>query len=574
MNQHKFKAGDRVFILLRDSDLEEGKFRDFERSTLGVVIQVRSVESNTPFIYRVEASGSIFDLHEKQIALVSDSDSFRDRQLMHHDNEDWESSEVNRYSVIVKNNGDGHIVFGTSNRRRKNGTLDTLIAGGMKPVSLLEVENMPPEELRFILRSIANRQNFKRNGWFERCIHCPDWVGEDNGSHIDGEGYLCFDCYEIYTYECTLCNLDFNITDRSMKLLRGDKICEHCFDTRVYKCVACDISYIDERYFEYDAYRYCSSCFDERAVSVMSNPPRMLKRRFINKISLGSGKEYSANTSKTAVAVEIEVISDKSSSGEDEDEDYTEYDYPSGWKDTYDASIEDEAGREFIMEPEFGDDALKKISSFCDWLRDEDFYVDNSCGLHVHTDAFYLGVEQLKGILLVSRALEPFIYKMIPKRRAESRYSKPMDEIDSKIILEVKNARDFCDLWYETMNYTKATTEKYNESRYRGLNLHSRFFHGTIEYRYHHGTISDYYINNWVLFCLAISDYGKNFLNLEKKSVFNLFINKESKDFSDYLTAMGVSNLIPYVKEMIERRSPESSNTDKKTVWTYSSLSQ
>ena len=145
--------------------------------------------------------------------------------------------------------------------------------------------------------------------------------------------------------------------------------------------------------------------------------------------------------------------------------------------------------------------------------------------------------------------------------------------IDSNIILGVKNARDFCDLWYETMNYTKATTEKYNESRYRGLNLHSRFFHGTIEYRYHHGTISDYYINNWVLFCLAISDYGKNFLNLEKKSVFNLFINKESKDFSDYLTAMGVSNLIPYVKEMIERRSPESSNTDKKTVWTYSSLS-
>jgi len=305
----------------------------------------------------------------------------------------------------------------------------------------------------------------------------------------------------------------------------------------------------------------------------MSNPPRMLRRHFINKISLGSGKEYSANTSKTAVAVEIEVISDKPSSGEDEDEDYTEYNYPSGWKDTYDASIEDESGREFIMEPEFGDDALKKISSFCDWLKDEDFYVDNSCGLHVHTDAFYLGIEQLKGILLVSRALEPFIYKMIPKRRAESRYSKPMDEIDSKIILEVKNARDFCDLWYGIMNDTKATTEKYNSSRYRGLNLHSRFFHGTIEYRYHHGTISDYYINNWVLFCLAISDYGKNFLSLEKKSVLNLFINKESKDFSDYLTAMGVSNLIPYVNEMIKGNSPESSNTGKETVWTYSSLS-
>jgi len=574
MGDNKFKAGDRVFVLLRDVDLDsDSDLRVIDRGTLGVVIQVLDIKSSTPFIYRVEVSGNIFDLHEKQIVLVSDSDSFRDRQLMHHNNEDWESEELNKYSIIIKNSGDGHIVFGTSNRKHKNGTLSTLIAGGMKPVSLLEVENIPPEDLRHILRMIANRQNFKRSGWFERCVYCPEWVGEDGSYHIDGEGYLCIDCYETYTYECNLCHMDFNITDRSMKLLRGDKICEHCFDTRVYKCAACDISYTDEKYFEYDSYRYCSSCFDKRAISVMSNPPRMLRRHFINKISLGSGKEYSANTSKTAVAVEIEVISDKPSSGEDEDEDYTEYNYPSGWKDTYDASIEDESGREFIMEPEFGDDALKKISNFCDWLRDEDFYVDNSCGLHVHTDAFYLGIEQLKGILLVSRALEPFIYKMIPKRRAESRYSKPMDEIDSKIILEVKNARDFCDLWYGIMNDTKATTEKYNSSRYRGLNLHSRFFHGTIEYRYHHGTISDYYINNWVLFCLAISDYGKNFLSLEKKSVLNLFINKESKDFSDYLTAMGVSNLIPYVNEMIEGNSPESSNTGKETVWTYSSLS-
>jgi hypothetical protein len=160
---------------------------------------------------------------------------------------------------------------------------------------------------------------------------------------------------------------------------------------------------------------------------------------------------------------------------------------------------------------------------------------------------------------------------MIPKHRMESRYSKPMDEIDSKIILEVKNARDFCDLWYYRMNNTQATTEKYNDSRYRGLNLHSRFLHGTIEYRYHHGTISDYYINNWILFCLSISDYGSQFLSLEKKSVLDLFINKESKDFSDYLTAMGVSNLIPYVNEMIEGNSPEINNNDKETIWTYSS---
>ena len=120
MGDNKFKAGDRVFILLRDIDLEENsRFCDFKRNTLGVVVKVLSIEETTPFIYRVEASGNIFDLHEKQIVLVSDSDSFRDRQLMHHNNEDWESEEVNKYSIIIKNSGDGHIVFGTSNRNAK-----------------------------------------------------------------------------------------------------------------------------------------------------------------------------------------------------------------------------------------------------------------------------------------------------------------------------------------------------------------------------------------------------------------------------------------------------------------------
>jgi hypothetical protein len=567
MSEHKFEIGDRVFILLRDRDREEdSRFHGVSRSSLGVVVQVRDLE-NTPFIYKVEISGDVFNhLHEKQMILVSDFDSFRERQFMHHNNAEWEPEELYRYSMIVKNYGDDRVVFANCRTERSHSSLIALVARGMKPVSLLEVENIPSENIAYVLRRIANRQNFNRHGWQEKCPHCSVWVGDDDSGNIDGEGYFCFDCYDNYIYKCSLCQKDFNVKDRSMKLLKGEKICGHCFDTRVYTCTACNLSYADKKYFEYDSYRYCGPCFDSRAISIMASPPRMISRSFINKISLGSGKEYFSNRSKTAVAVEIEAISIDGNEFDDEDS-LREYDYPSGWKDTYDASIDDESGREFIMEPEFGDDALKKISIFCDWLRSEEFFVDNSCGLHVHTDAYYLGIEQLKGILLVTRALEPFIYKMIPMRRSESRYSKPMDEINPEIILEVKNARDFCDLWYETMNNTQATTEKYNDSRYRGLNLHSRFLHGTIEYRYHHGTISDYYINNWVLFCLAISDYGKNFLSLEKKSVLNLFINKESKDFSDYLTAMGVSNLIPYVNEMIESNSPGDGATVKETIW-------
>tara|TARA_R110001583_G_scaffold22883_3_gene85314 strand:+ start:164 stop:1861 length:1698 start_codon:yes stop_codon:yes gene_type:complete len=563
MRQHKFEVGDKVFILLRDSDLDEDSgFVGTMRNSIGEVTHIKNVD-NTPLIYKVEISGEMFFLHEKQMALISDSDSFRDRQLV-----TFRTADSVHYAVIVKKYTDDRIRMVSHRSGFRDSKLSVLIDLSIRPLTFLELENMESLDIRYFLKKIAEKQGFNRHGWQEECEFCRDWVGEYDSYHISGEGYLCLDCYEEYTYECTLCEKEFYITDRSMKSLKGDKVCQHCFDIKVFTCASCGVSYANEKFFEYDSYRYCGKCFNLKAISVMSSPPRMLSRSLINKISLGSGKEYIANRSKTAVAIEIEAVDVNYDveSGEGR-----EYDYPSGWKDTYDGSIGGESGREFIMEPEFGDDALKKISIFCSWLRDEEFFVDNTCGLHVHTDAYYMGIEQLKGILLVSRALEPFIYKMIPKHRMESRYSKPMDEIDSKIILEVKNARDFCDLWYYRMNNTQATTEKYNDSRYRGLNLHSRFLHGTIEYRYHHGTISDYYINNWILFCLSISDYGSQFLSLEKKSVLDLFINKESKDFSDYLTAMGVSNLIPYVNEMIEGNSPEINNNDKETIWTYSS---
>jgi len=104
------------------------------------------------------------------------------------------------------------------------------------------------------------------------------------------------------------------------------------------------------------------------------------------------------------------------------------------------------------------------------------------------------------------------------------------------------------------MNKTEATTEKYNSSRYRGLNIHSRFLHGTIEYRYHHGTLNSYFITKWMAFCLGMSDFGARFLERNDK-IKNLFIKSESNDFSDYLSAMNMDDLIPYVEELRDRNA-------------------
>jgi hypothetical protein len=60
-----------------------------------------------------------------------------------------------------------------------------------------------------------------------------------------------------------------------------------------------------------------------------------------------------------------------------------------------------------------------------------------------------------------------------------------------------------------------------------------------------------------MIFCLAISDFGANLLNEDTyKRTVDLFINRESKDFSDYLLAMNAKSLIPYVEEMITYNNP------------------
>jgi len=51
-----------------------------------------------------------------------------------------------------------------------------------------------------------------------------------------------------------------------------------------------------------------------------------------------------------------------------------------------------------------------------------------------------------------------------------------------------------------------------------------------------------------------MSDFGARFLERDDK-IKNLFIKNESNDFSDYLSAMNMDDLIPYVEELRERNA-------------------
>jgi hypothetical protein len=555
----KFNEGDRVLFLRSGSVDDSTVYRDY----LGTIVNVSSREDN-PYKYKAEFeitysdSGSTdtepYSVTEKrnlfwqQIAVISDSTELRLRQIIriNHPRMRDETSDLALLRAFETIEGLAYLKVLTPNRGNWRICLEDY-RDSISPLTEERLTSLPQTVVRKFLRKIANIEDFIPDR-LERCIDCSEWMREDELYKAQGIGSLCEPCQRTHEYDCEWCHKTIQLRRVPSRYYEGELVCRYCYDERVFKCNSCNRSFSDKKSFNYDGVRYCDPCYNNRATSILTSPPRMLRRDILAKLSIPPDKLYGMNRSRTPVAVEIEAIPEFN-------DDISWDGYPTGWTDVHDTSIDDESGREFIMVPEIGDDAFALVKSFCLWANDNDFYVNNSCGLHVHTDGYYIGVQGLKGILLTVKALEPFIYDMLPPNRSKNRYSPPMDDgITSDDILSISSAKDLSVLWYESMNSTEATTDKYNSSRYRGLNIHSRFLHGTIEYRYHHGTLNSYFITKWMAFCLGMSDFGARFLERDDK-IKNLFIKNESNDFSDYLSAMNMDDLIPYVEELRERNA-------------------
>jgi len=575
------RSGDRYYLPIPFS--EEGD-RLLDQFQIGIVEEIKDEQSQL-FNHRVSFDSDSIWVCKEQIALVSDfldgEIVFRERQIIILPPEflnsagnprrfdlDGISSQYIDFALVAKieSGEEGGKIFLKTYQGDFSMSGMELLENGAIPFDgrfHLDEDIIESTRIRDNYKNFQNyiaRYGFDRNEEYYKCRNCYNWTAERNLFHIGNGESLCGSCADDYQYKCFVCHGQKRVVHMQFRMVDNERVCNRCMETRVIECRGCRKFHIDEPWSRYGGDRYCEKCFENRVLDAMSSPPRALGRSTISKISIDPKKEFRLNKSNTAVAVEIEAMNDHFNFEEEDADPYLEY--PRGWNDTYDGSLSDVSGREFMMQPEIGDAAFSRINSFCDWLRNNDWYADDSCGVHVHTDAYYLGIEELKGILVVGRALEPMIYSMLPANRLKSRYCRPMADISVHKIADISSAKEFSDLWYIAMNNTEASSDKYNSSRYCGLNIHSRFLHGTIEYRYHYGTISSESINNWVKLCLLISDFGSR-LFLKKttkqssvsKKITNLFMYNETNDYTDYLEAMGANHkLIDYVKNMINRR--------------------
>lgn len=193
-----------------------------------------------------------------------------------------------------------------------------------------------------------------------------------------------------------------------------------------------------------------------------------------------------------------------------------------------------------------GEEGLKETLEIVNSLKEEGFFTNDSCGLHVHVDASDLKPEHIMYIFDVYKLFEKYIDLLVAQQRREnkSEYSKTLKDIEPSYERTITNINFF-------RNYVK------NLDRYFKLNVTSFGKHGTIEFRQHQGTMNSSEIRKWVTFCVNFVDvcvklYKEAKLlgrteNLKDWNEFSSNVEEHKEDYKNLLN----SSRDPIISKMI-----------------------
>lgn len=163
---------------------------------------------------------------------------------------------------------------------------------------------------------------------------------------------------------------------------------------------------------------------------------------------------------------------------------------------------------------------------------------DLQCGIHVHIGAKGHTPNTLKNLVNLMASKEELIYKSLEIDPARVRYCKKVNEnlIETINKRKPKTLKELADIWYSDYG-CESRNKHYHSSRYHGLNLHSTFTQGTIEFRLFNGTMNAGKIRSYIVFCLAISHQA---LTQKSASAKRTHTDNEKYTFRCWLLRLGL----------------------------------
>jgi hypothetical protein len=187
---------------------------------------------------------------------------------------------------------------------------------------------------------------------------------------------------------------------------------------------------------------------------------------------------------------------------------------------------------------------LEAIQAVARALRAAGAQVNSSCGVHVHvgTPATRFDTAALVRLAKLVYQQEPLIVKAL--NIAADRLGHYTKQVDETFIRRLSTTRPgspaaLATAWYGSESSYAAQRDHYHHSRYRGLNMHSVFFRGTVEFRYFEGTLHAGQIKSNVQLCLALATKALTSKGaMARKRTFNPATAKY--DFRVFLLRLGL----------------------------------
>jgi hypothetical protein len=188
------------------------------------------------------------------------------------------------------------------------------------------------------------------------------------------------------------------------------------------------------------------------------------------------------------------------------------------WSLVLDDSIKGAGGAELVSPILSGVQGLTQIYRAINLLREfPEIDVNETCGFHVHhgVDPEKFGNRELFQLLRIVAIFESYIYQLLPEERRTAETCRPL-EIDlyewfrrngsPRQTPLVKN------LWYSPENRDDDKTprqRRLHPTRYHGLNLHSYWYRGTIEFRYYPSVLEQPdELMQWIIFTQFLVEWA------------------------------------------------------------------
>ena len=181
----------------------------------------------------------------------------------------------------------------------------------------------------------------------------------------------------------------------------------------------------------------------------------------------------------------------------------------------------DEYRVEFVTPPLNYSD-IELLQNIIRKLRENGAKAHSSCGIHIHVDGANHTAVSLRRLVNFMTTRQDLIYEALQIGARESNWCHKLNKTLLDAMKKDKNLtkEKAEEIWYSRANdgYCGGIDHQhYNSTRYHGVNLHSFFTKGTVEFRLFNSTLHAGKIKAYIQFCLAVSAWA---ITSQEKIVF------------------------------------------------------